>query len=80
AEKTHTLTMVHAWSSFKDIGTSNDPLAENNGGDQRGVTPASWCAKRLNENVKVVNVEELIWQLRMKQRPEQTKEFLKQYF
>jgi hypothetical protein len=80
AEKTHTLTMVHAWSSFKDIGTSNDPLAENNGGNQRGVTPASWCAKRLNENVKVVNVEELIWQLRMKQRPEQTKEFLKQYF
>ncbi|WP_127124840.1 GxGYxYP domain-containing protein [Pseudoflavitalea rhizosphaerae] len=79
-EKTHTLTMVHAWSSFKDIGNSTDPLAENNGGDQRGVTPATWCARRLNENVKVVNVEELIWQVRMKYRPEQTKEFLNKYF
>lgn len=80
AEQTHSLTMVHAWSEFKDIGTSTDPLAENQGGDVRGVTPATWCAKRLNEKVKVVNVEELIWQVRMHFRPEQTKEFLTKYF
>ena len=78
--KTHTLTMVHAWSNFKDIGASNDPLLENQNGDTRGITPATWCAKRLNENVKVVNVEELIWQTRMHHRADQTKEFLKKYF
>jgi hypothetical protein len=44
------------------------------------VDPARWCAERLNENTRVVNVEEMIWQLRMKKQPQQTTEILKKYF
>lgn len=80
AKTSHTLTMVHAWSNFKDIGASVDPLAENQGGNVRGITPVTWCAKRLNDKVKVVNVEELIWQARMKFRPDQTKAYLNKVF
>ncbi len=72
--------IVHAWSSFKNIGSSADLLEENNGGSVRGVDPARWCAERLSENTRVVNVEEMIWQLRMKKQPQQTTEILKKYF
>lgn len=77
-ESTFSVTSVHAWSSFKNIGSSNDPTAENNlPPDATGVTPALWCADRLDKKVKVVNVEELIWQLRMHYYPEQTKTIIK---
>jgi len=74
------LVVVHAWSKFTDIGASNDLLAENLKGTESGATPVSWCVRRLNSDVKVVNVEEFIWQLRMRDRPEQTQQFLKTCF
>jgi hypothetical protein len=74
------LVAVHAWSRFADIGESNDLLAENTNGTKSGATPVSWCQRRLNADVKVVNVEELIWQLRMRERTEQTKQFLAEYY
>jgi len=55
-------------------------LAENTNGTKSGATPVSWCQRRLNADVKVVNVEELIWQLRMRERTEQTKQFLAEYY
>ncbi|RFS20067.1 hypothetical protein DVR12_20315 [Chitinophaga silvatica] len=77
---TQTLTMVHAWSDFRDIGDSNDPLAENQNGNTRGITPIQWCVRRLDKKVKVVNVEELIWQARMQHNKQQTKEYLSKVF
>ena len=74
------LVAVHAWSKFSDIGESNDLLAENISGTESGATPVSWCQRRLNADVKVVNVEELIWQLRMREKPDQTKKFLGEYY
>lgn len=76
----YSVVAVHAWSEFSDIGTSTDPLAENVGGSTAGPEVVSWCKNKLNSNVKVVNVEELIWQLRMHERKEQTKNILSTYF
>ena len=73
------LVAVHAWSKFKDIGNSMDPLAENIGGNEAGPVPASWCKRKINSKTKVVNVEELIWQLRMHKKPKQTTDFLSIY-
>ena len=68
---------VHAWSQFTDIGNSNDLMAENApGGNITGVTAAKNCIKRINNNTQVVNLQELIWQLRMFNYPKETKEFL----
>lgn len=73
--------IVHAWSSFKDTGTSTDELAENEqGGEKRGASAAEMCARRLNENYKVVNMQELIWRIRMHYRPEQTDKYLNEYY
>ncbi|NPA37327.1 MAG: hypothetical protein GXO47_10815 [Chlorobi bacterium] len=74
------LVAVHAWSKFKDIGDSMDPIEENIDGTESGPLPASWCKRKINAKTKVVNVEELIWQLRMHERPEQTTEFLSTYY
>jgi len=74
------LVDVHAWSAFSDIGNSDDLLAEDSNGKYYGATPAKWCMNRLNSNVKVVNTEELLWQIRMHYRPEQTKEILNLYY
>lgn len=77
---TFSLVAVHAWSAFNNIGDSNDLVAENSDGTSYGATPTSWCVKRLNSNVKVVNTEELIWQLRMKTYPEETKQLLNSFY
>ena len=74
--------IVHAWSSFNDTGTSEDELAENAaGGNKRGASAAEMCARRLDtSSIEVVNMQELIWRIRMQYRPEQTKKYLKAYF
>ena len=65
------LIAVHAWSGFTASG--------NSGGDIKGTGAASLCVTKLNDNCKVVNVEELIWRIRMQYRPEQTKQYLKAF-
>jgi hypothetical protein len=79
-KSTFSLVSVHAWSAFADIGDSNDLTAENTNGSYYGATPASWCMKRLNKNIKVVNTEELIWQLRMQTYPGETKNLLTTFY
>ncbi len=76
----YSLVAVHAWSKFKDIGDSEDELEENNAGNISGILPVSWCVNKLNPKTKVVNVEELIWQIRMHEKPEQTKTILTEYY
>jgi hypothetical protein len=68
---------VHAWSRFTDIGESTDPDAENaSGGNVTGVAAAKKCVERVNDNTRIVNLQELIWQMRMHHYPEETKRFL----
>lgn len=70
-----TCTVYHAWSTFTklpdgELSSRSDPPA-------LGTLPAiSWAVQRLNQNIHLVSCEELIWRIRMKYRPEQTKEIL----
>ena len=74
------LVSVHAWSRFSDIGDSKDELGENSGGNVVGPGAAKLNADKLNEDFKVVNVEELIWRIRMYYRPDQTKKWINEVF
>ncbi len=79
-EKTFSATSVHAWSSFTKIDNDTDLTGENaKGGTVRGVESAELCLDRLDKSFKVVNAEELIWQLRMHTYPDETKRVLKAY-
>lgn len=78
------LICLHCWSKFNDTGTSMDPLSENIIGEDNlpwsstvyGSGAAKACINRLGEKTKVVSLEELVWRIRMKYRPEQTKKVL----
>ncbi len=71
--------MVHAWSGFKKIA-DNHETAENATfmapGTKAGVTPVKWCIDRLDNDVKVVSPEELLWRIRMHHHPAQTRKAL----
>ncbi|APY11566.1 hypothetical protein BWZ22_10080 [Seonamhaeicola sp. S2-3] len=70
------LISIHAWSRFSDTGNSKDELAENVLGPIIGPGIAKLNASKLNDNFKIVNVEELIWRVKMYYKPEQTKKRL----
>ncbi len=73
-------TIVHAWSFFQKADTTGNLLAEeippgeeaNNPEARRGVEPVKWCVDRLAPHVRVVNVEELLWRLRLTEKPRET--------
>ncbi|HEY5505791.1 MAG TPA: hypothetical protein VIK28_11585, partial [Sedimentisphaerales bacterium] len=44
-----------------------------------GYTPVTWCAERLGSNIRTVGPEELIWRIRMKHNPEQTKKLIQDW-
>lgn len=79
-ENPFSMVSVHAWSGFTDIGESQDELGENAGSDVKGSGAAQLCTNKLDQNIKVVNAEELIWRVRMHYRPDQTEKFLNTYF
>ncbi|MGQ1947545.1 hypothetical protein ACT3CD_10665 [Geofilum sp. OHC36d9] len=66
------LVLVHAWSGFNETGTAS--------GSIKGAGAAKLCVDKLNENYSVVNIEEMIWRIRMHYRPEQTKKYLDEAF
>jgi hypothetical protein len=78
------LICLHSWSKFRDIGTSPNTLGENipNQDDYsfgaciHSSGAAELCIKRLDDKFKVVSLEELVWRIRMKYRPDQTKQLL----
>ncbi len=53
---------VHAWSRFEE-GTY-------------GAAAAWQCAERLDEGFEVVSMQELVWRLRMRRQPGQTRKYL----
>jgi len=77
--------IAHVWSWFqKAPGTDEDAenMPQENGaarGGVRGYTPVTWCVERLPSNIRTVNPEELIWRVRMKHNPEQTKKLIQKW-
>ena len=74
--------IAHAWSFFKEAPGTNENAedmpqedASANGG-VRGYSPVTWCAARLAKSIRVVSPEEMLWRLRMKHHPAQTKQFI----
>ena len=57
---------VHAWSRFE--------------GNTHGAAAARLCAGKLDGRFEVVNMQELVWRLRMSRHPEQTLEYLNKIF
>jgi hypothetical protein len=76
-QESFSLISVHAWSRFRDIGNSNDPLDENNYGNLNGASAATLLMNHLGDDFQVVSVQELIWRARMNYRKEQTEKFLR---
>ena len=73
------LVDIHAWSSFADIGNSNDLLGETLDGNVSGPGAAAMCQRRLPDNYKCVSLQELIWRMRMKHNKEQTTKLVNMY-
>jgi len=61
AGKKNIWTVIHAWSEFPQLETN------------RGLDAVKLCVDKLDDQVRVVNPEELLWRIRMEKRPEQTK-------
>lgn len=79
-EPTFSVTSVHAWSNFTASDDKADITIENTpGGNVRGVGSAALCQDKLSDDIKIVNVEELIWQLRMHAYPDETNKILNEY-
>ncbi len=78
--RSYSWTVVHSWSFFKQAAGSDDQSenmpqedASQRGG-QRGVAPVKWCIDRLAPQVKPVNIEELLWRIRMDHNPQHTRD------
>ena len=70
-------TVVHCWSYFTKSDTSKDIMAEEKeetNGEivTRGFTPALWSAEKLNDNVKVVKPDELVWRAKLHMQTKDT--------
>jgi hypothetical protein len=77
--------ITHAWSYFKrapgtDENAEDMPQEDAKAqGGIRGYTPVTWCAERLPPSIRVVSPEELVWRIRMKHNPEQTRKVLEAF-
>ena len=65
-EESFSVVCVHAWSRFE--------------GDTYGASAAKRCAERLDDRFEAINMEELVWRLRMSRRPEQTLDYLNKIY
>ena len=77
--------ITHTWSWFRKAPGANEnaeDMPKENAAAQggvRGYTPVTWCAERLPSNIRTVGPEELIWRIRMKHNPEQTKKLIQDW-
>jgi hypothetical protein len=77
--------IAHAWSYFKKapgLDENAENLPQESAavvGGVRGYSPVVWCAARLPNNIHVASPEELIWRIRMKHDPAQTRKFMSQF-
>ena len=71
------LVCIHPWSRFSEQGKECDDLAETKDGTIYGAGVARMLENHLDDSYETVSLEELVWQIRMKFRPEQTRKYLK---
>jgi len=77
--------ITHAWSWFKKApGTDEnaEDMSQENAearGGERGYAPVTWCAERLPASIRTVGPEELVWRIRMKHNPEQTRKLIQDW-
>ncbi len=70
------LVCIHAWSHFSDQGKDCDELAETKNGNIMGSGIAALLRNHLDDSYEVVSLQELIWQVRMRFYPEQTRKYI----
>jgi len=71
----------HVWSYFRrapgaDENAENLPQEHATKSGVRGYSPITWCAERLPEDIRAISPEEMIWRIRMKHDPSQTKKIM----
>ena len=64
-DPTFSVVITHAWSQYERSKDTSEKVS--------GLEPVKWLYDRIHEEVSVVNVEELLWRLRMAHDPSQTK-------
>lgn len=62
-------TIVHAWSSFDKSNSEENTTV-------KGINAAWASAQKLNQYVHTVSLEELLWRIRMRYRPQQTQSLI----
>jgi hypothetical protein len=76
----------HVWSYFRYAPGKNED-AENivkqtapfPPGTYRGYPPVVWCTERLPKEIRVVSLEELLWRIRMKHNPDETRKVISRF-
>jgi hypothetical protein len=74
-------TVVHAWSAFKDVEGDDENAQNGNYGNPNhavGPEPVKWIVEKLDDGIKAVTIEELLWLIRMEHDPEQTQMAIKE--
>jgi len=77
--------IAHAWSWFKQSsgdGENVEDMPQENAaaqGGERGYAPVLWCTQRLPADIRAVGPEELIWRIRMKHNPQQTRKLIQSW-
>ena len=75
----------HVWSYFKHAPGADEEaenMPQENAASEdgfRGYSPVTWCAERLPASIRVIGPEELVWRIRMKHDPVQTKKLIGQF-
>ena len=77
---------IHAWSWFKEVARCRRKRRGYAAGKCRGcraasafIRPPTWCVERLPANIRTVAPEELVWRIRMKHNPEQTRKLIQHW-
>lgn len=55
---------AHSWPYYKDTEAEVK---------RRGLLPVKWCVDEVSDKARMMTPEELIWRMRMKYRPVETK-------
>jgi hypothetical protein len=76
--------LSHVWSYFTAPGNDEnaEDLPQGNAAARQGVrgyTPVVWCAERLPADIRVISPEEMVWRIRMKHNPAQTKALIQNW-
>ena len=76
---------THAWSWFRKApgaGEDAEDMPQENAqaqGGERVYGPVLWCVERLPAGIRTVGPEELIWRIRMKHNPRQTRKLIQHW-